>query len=399
MEVIRRELGIRELRPEEFIHDAAVHALSATATKEDLPTLRKAFSSPLQATRVAAILAAGVVLGDRAPAELEPLMRDGSEATRYAAARALANRGVRASLPVLGELLSSDHGSTRLRAVQTLRLVRGKPFGYSAHLGAAARRNAERAWLDWISSAGPKASWPTPIRARPLFRGRTLISLYSDDKIIEIDASGRQVWEQKILRPWACVGLPNGHRLVCMYKEKAVVEYDASGNEVWRTKVLPGTPTSVQRLPNGNTLIACSGSGGMAIEVAPDRAIVWERKIAGNPTSVERLPNGNLLVSSYQLGRVVEMSRAGKILWEVKLHRPIPPAGSRTAMSWSRCLPARGRSSRSTGRGARCGAQAGKTSSTPRSVFPTATRWSPSATSSASWTGTVQREIPSWRPF
>ena len=228
------------LRPEEFIHDAAVHALSATATKEDLPTLRRAFSSPLQAKRVAAILAAGVVLGDRAVAELGPLMRDGSEATRYAAARALANRGVRASLPVLGELLSSDHGSTRLRAVQTLRLVRGEPFGYSAHLGAAARRNAERAWLDWISSAGPKASWPTPIRARPLFRGRTLISLYSDGKIIEIDASGRQVWEQKIRQPWACVGLPNGHRLVSMLVEKSVVEYDAGGNEVWRTKKLPG---------------------------------------------------------------------------------------------------------------------------------------------------------------
>ena len=57
-------------------------------------------------------------------------------------------------------------------------------------------------------------------------------------------------------------GLPNGHILIPLYYDNKVVEYDGDGHEVW-SAAYP-RPTSAQRLPNGRTLVAGYGSTTIA---------------------------------------------------------------------------------------------------------------------------------------
>jgi len=86
-------------------------------------------------------------------------------------------------------------------------------------------------------------NWPfTAIR---LADGRTLVNLTHGNKMVELDADGKVVWQV------SNADFPN---------EKPFV--DACG---------------AQRLPNGNTVIASYGSKGplKAFEVTPDKQIVW----------------------------------------------------------------------------------------------------------------------------
>jgi hypothetical protein len=48
--------------------------------------------------------------------------------------------------------------------------------------------------------------------------------------------------------------LPNDHVLVALYSQNKVAEFDAAGREVWQASVQ--RPSSVYRLPNGHTLVA-----------------------------------------------------------------------------------------------------------------------------------------------
>jgi hypothetical protein len=53
-------------------------------------------------------------------------------------------------------------------------------------------------------------------------------------------------------------GLPNGHILVPQYHDNKVVEFDRKGREVWSASY--PRPICAQRLPNGRTLVASYGS-------------------------------------------------------------------------------------------------------------------------------------------
>ena len=64
----------------------------------------------------------------------------------------------------------------------------------------------------------------------------------------------------RLFRPTAThiQGLPNGHILVPQYYDNKVVEFDGNGREVWSASY--PQPASAQRLPNGRTLVAGYGS-------------------------------------------------------------------------------------------------------------------------------------------
>jgi hypothetical protein len=57
-------------------------------------------------------------------------------------------------------------------------------------------------------------------------------------------------------------GLPNGHILVPLMYDNKVVEFDKDGHEVWSASY--PRPVSAQRLPNGRTLVASYGSNTFA---------------------------------------------------------------------------------------------------------------------------------------
>ena len=73
-------------------------------------------------------------------------------------------------------------------------------------------------------------------------------------------------------------------------------------------------------LANGNVLAAYAGRGvGGAMEIRADKKIVWKYELKGEVHAVQRLADGNTLMSDSARGRLIEVSKAGKIVKEVKL--------------------------------------------------------------------------------
>ncbi|MCH7726455.1 MAG: HEAT repeat domain-containing protein [Planctomycetes bacterium] len=295
---------------------AAGDALAATALVEDVPVLREYLSGSPKA-RVAAAQSLGAVLGDKAVPELKKLLRDEFGTVRLAAARALANLGNRESLPVLLTLL--DHGelNNRIASVQVLRSLTGQQFGYLAYEKPEKRKAATTNWQNWVATKGDTVKLHFPIKPIRIEVGNTLVLLYSQSKLIELDPNGKQIRELGNLNfPWSVKRLDNGNVLVGSYRGKFVAEYDPSGKEVWRKDGLPGGVFGLQRLDNGNTMLACH-TNGIVLEVDPAGKIVWQVTLGSQAFDVQRLENGNTLVAKGNGKQVVEVDRQGKVVWKI----------------------------------------------------------------------------------
>lgn len=307
-----------------YLLKTARQALAATARVEDATALRKAIRESNRNTRVAAVAALAAVLADDAENDLVELLEDGDEHVRVAAARGLADRGHRASLPVLGELLDSGDREVRTEAGSILRAFTGQKFGYLAYDEPGRRAAAVKDWTAWIETHGATAKLHFPLKETGIELGRTLICVWAEKKLIELDASGKEVFEAGgYAYIWGCDGLPNGHRVAVDYNRQCVIEYDAQGKEIWRKDGLPGKPTSVERLTNGNTLLALSDSG-LVVEVNRGGEIVWQVRLAGRPTLAQRLENGLTVVNLQFAKKVVEIDRDGNVVWELTgLNNPL----------------------------------------------------------------------------
>ena len=60
--------------------------------------------------------------------------------------------------------------------------------------------------------------------------GRLLIPDYSDNRVVEYNAAGQQVWEAEFARPNAAVRFPNGKTLVSSRINSRIAELDAEGH-------------------------------------------------------------------------------------------------------------------------------------------------------------------------
>ena len=299
---------------EEYMSQAARRALQSTSRPEDVELLLRSLASAQRETRVAGVETLPVVIGAKAIGDLRPLLDDKDDHVAVAAAVAVANLGEREALAAFGRLLESPELKVRTRAGQALRAVTGQDFQFVAYDKPEQRAVATKAWRDWLTTEGKTAKFDYPIKEARVLLGRTLICYYGLNKVVELDSSGKQVWETAVMQPWGCQGLENGHRLIASYNNSLVVEYDAEGKEVWKLDSLPGRPFSVERLANGNTLTPFYSTNKIA-EYSPDKKLVWEVGIDGNPMDARRLPNGNTLVCLLRTNSVVEIDQAGKVVW------------------------------------------------------------------------------------
>ena len=117
-----------------------------------------------------------------------------SPRVRIAAARMLADLGDRAALPVLIELLTSDDIDLRIAGVRTLRGLTGKKFKFVAYDTPAARQKAVAAWKAWLAGEGAEAELHFPVADSARLRGRTLLAVWSNDRVVEIDDAGKVTW-------------------------------------------------------------------------------------------------------------------------------------------------------------------------------------------------------------
>ena len=98
-----------------------------------------------------------------------------------------------------------------------------------------------------------------PISAQRLDNGNTLVALQQTQKVVEVNSTGRVVWEIRTSGspPWHAVRLENGNTLITLTQARKAVEYDPTGKTiVWSTQTPLINPYAAQRLASGNTLVA-----------------------------------------------------------------------------------------------------------------------------------------------
>lgn len=205
----------------------------------------------------------------------------------------------------------------------------------------------------------------SPGAERPI-RHRLMFFEYGKgpNRLLELDESGRQVWEHKppsiavifevlpngnvlyayggkptgvreVTRQGAevwnyvspssqvlgCSRLRNGNTLVAEQGPCQAVEVDSHGKVVHVTPLTTSQEhyhlqvRNVHQLPNGNILAAHEGEGAVR-EVDPTGKVVWEYTGVENAGDAQRLPNGNTLISCGTQKRVIEVTRDKKIAWE-----------------------------------------------------------------------------------
>jgi len=315
-------LEVMPLLAEEHLRAAAGAALVAAATDGDLPLLRRAANGGQPVARAAAAGALATRIRDAE--ELRAVVAAGDDGVRLAVARAMANRGDRRALELLGPLLASADAAVRQGTIRALRGFTGQDLPYVAAEAPEKQGPLVAAWQRWIGQEGRTAKLYFPLAAGTVELGRTLICEQSAGRVVEVDAHGKVTLEVRGVRyPWGCQGLPNGHRLVAQYSDRRVVEYDAAGAEVWRKDDLPGGPVNVKRLETGNTLIPCSDANKV-VEVDREGKTVWEVAIEGRPTDARRLETGNTLIALHFGKRVVEVDRNGREVWQIEsLQSPV----------------------------------------------------------------------------
>jgi hypothetical protein len=104
-----------------------------------------------------------------------------------------------------------------------------------------------------------------------------MMCLFYDGKVARLDRTGKEVSSFRVVLNTPLYGgrihaLPNGHVLIPHHGENKVVEYDPNGKEVWHVKV--NQPIIATRLPNGNTLVT-SMTDNRAVEFDPNGKEVW----------------------------------------------------------------------------------------------------------------------------
>ena len=204
----------------------------------------------------------------------------------------------------------------------------------------------------WKHESKPTASNAGDVQIHAFQRlknGITMISETGNSRIIEVDKDDKIVHEVpvKFDTPPAhndtrCVRkLDNGNYLAGHEIQGVIREYDPSGKVVWSYKLdLAGRelvaggeghgalPFGALRLKNGNTLIA-GGNNNRVLEVNKAGEIVWSIDRDELPgvhfcwvTSLQVLPNGNIIIGNTHAGpenpQLIEVARDKKVVWTYK---------------------------------------------------------------------------------
>lgn len=160
-----------------------------------------------------------------------------------------------------------------------------------------------------------------PLNPKLLEDGNVLVSLLTDDRVVELSTDGSVAWSYAIGTPTDAQRLDNGNTLIASAGEGRVLELTPQGDVTWE---YPGEAIyGVLRLETGNTLITIQGEPASIVEVDADGGVVWQYG-AGSPSllapSARRLNDGHTLIadnSGYSLGgaRVSELNLDDEVVW------------------------------------------------------------------------------------
>ncbi len=125
-------------------------------------------------------------------------------------------------------------------------------------------------------------------RARRLDNGQFLF-VSGRGRVVHLDRAGKEIRSLTITGGTGAFAdadlLPNGRYLVALYSANKVLELDAGGKELWSVTVQ--TPSSANRLPNGNTLVT-SMDARCVVELDRAGKVVAKQATPGRPFCVRR---------------------------------------------------------------------------------------------------------------
>lgn len=316
-------------------------------------------SSPIM-RRVAA-LALEKVSWPTLKKHLARLLADPSDQVKVLVARIAIQKKIRQGLVAMTELLESDDLLVRVLAASTLRQSTGISMDYTGYIASESRVHAIGRWKDWVASNGKTAPLDFGLDRKLAkgtdLKGHTLLAYgNTNDKVVEFDLDGQEVWHCHARSPRAAEKLFNGNVLISELKNNRVIEVNRDGKIVWSVKVK--SPLTVYPLTNGNILVAQFSEPGQVVEINRLGEVVWRLPVQGFccsafPTGNDctlisaygdkvfevngsgritwtfdepqshgsrRIKNGNTLISIQPTGRVVEVSPQQKIVWECRHH-------------------------------------------------------------------------------
>jgi hypothetical protein len=140
-------------------------------------------------------------------------------------------------------------------------------------------------------------------RARMTAAGTFLICHKDMDKVVEYDATGKEIWSVAVPVPWSAVRLKSGNTLVSSGSTQVVREFDPEGKVVWEfsQRDVPDIQLfslqEANRLANGNTVVSnwCPSAVKdpkdwrktvQVLELTPEKKLVWAMRSWDPPTEL-----------------------------------------------------------------------------------------------------------------
>ncbi|HZK94263.1 MAG TPA: hypothetical protein VFC67_08655 [Prolixibacteraceae bacterium] len=117
-----------------------------------------------------------------------------------------------------------------------------------------------------------------------------MVGLFAEQRVVEFDLEGKEVWSVDAPSAWSAIRLHNGNTLISGDGKGYTREVNSKGETVWEftradAPFIIGNTQTANRLANGNTVI-CNWIAGnnkteewagtvQVFEVTPDKKIVW----------------------------------------------------------------------------------------------------------------------------
>lgn len=139
-------------------------------------------------------------------------------------------------------------------------------------------------------------------------------------KLLEVSSEGKILWTFALddtIHFHDVDELESGNLLFCISGKNRVVEIDKTGKVVWEYNIDLDWPRNVERLKNGNTLITDKNK---CIELDKNFTIVWKAPIGGYNTV--RTDAGDTYICTTK--GVVKLNQKGEIVWNLAFR--IPPS-------------------------------------------------------------------------
>ncbi len=320
------------------------------------PALMKALEDPVTVRRVlAAELLAQFGRAEHRSA-VRKLLQDKDPKVRLRVSVALASIKDPEAIPALIDLIAELPSEQTWQAEEILELLAGDgaPEIVAGDSGEA-RKKCQESWARWWKDHGDRVDMAS-LEPNKRNLGRTLVSEYHTNRIVEVGTDGKPRWTLENLGgPVDAVVLPGNRVLIGEYNAKRITERDFQGKILWEKSGLAGNPVAVQRLPSGNTFVAtqqhiceydrtgkalyewaigktimgaykghdahvwCLVAEGLVIEVDPSGKVInsFPSNRGGEYCcGIDLLPRSGMLIALPNVGRVAEISSSGKTLQE-----------------------------------------------------------------------------------